>query len=190
MKKIGLIGGTFDPPHLGHLAIAEEAADACRLDEVWFLPSYIPPHKDRLVTDSDHRIAMVDRAIEDNPLFKLSLIEIKRKGRSYTYDTLYELKRRYPDDQFYFIIGADMVDDLPNWYKIDQLAKLTSFIGFKRPGYTFKKPEGVTIIPVEMPQIDISSSMIRKRINQHRSYRYFLCENVKKYIEEKGLYED
>lgn len=190
MKKIGLLGGTFDPPHLGHLLIAEESLEACQLDEVWFMPSYLPPHKERKVTPFSDRIEMVRRAIEDNPEFKLSMIEIERKGRSYTFDTLKELTHRYPLNKFFFIIGADMVNDLPNWYKIDDLVTLTSFIGLKRPGYEFTQPVQTKIISVDMPQFDVSSSFIRKRIKSHHSCRYFLCENVKDYIKERHLYED
>lgn len=192
MKKIGLLGGTFDPPHIGHLMIAQEALESCHLDEVWFLPSYIPPHKHRKVASTDvrHRVEMVRRAIADNEYFKLSFVEVERKGRSYTADTLKELKTQYPDDQFFFILGADMVSDLPTWHKIDELIRLTSFIGFKRPGYTMSPPADTDMIEIDMPQVDISSSFIRKRLKANRSCRYFLCRSVKKYIEEQKLYED
>lgn len=190
MKKVGILGGTFDPPHLGHLIIAQEALEACHLDEVWFLPSFIPPHKERVVTAAEHRIKMVEQAIKDNASFKLSLLEYNRKGRSYTYDTLKELRENYPNDSFYFIIGADMVNDIPNWYRAEDLNDLAHFIGFCRPGFTITSPNEVDIISLEMPEVDISSSMIRSRIKEQRHYRYFLTESVKNYIEEKGLYEE
>lgn len=188
MKKIGILGGTFDPPHLGHLIMAQEVLEKAQLDEIWFLPSYIPPHKERDVTDATHRIEMVKQAIADNPSFNVSLIEYERKGRSYTYDTLLGLKESHPNHDFYFIIGADMVLDLPNWYRFEELDQLAHFIGVARPGYVFETPKEVKVIPIEMPEIDISSSQIRERIREGKNYRYFLTEGVKRYIKERGLY--
>lgn len=192
MRKIGLLGGTFDPPHLAHLLIAEEALETCGLDEVWFLPSYIPPHIQGKVahTGAEDRLAMVEKAIHGNSCFKLSTVEVDRKGRSFTVDTLRQLRTNYPDDRFYFILGADMADDLPNWHGIDELRRLTDFIGFKRPGYSARNPAHVTITYVDMPLIDISSSMIRKRLKEGRSCRYFLPDDIIKYIKERRLYED
>ncbi|MTT32486.1 nicotinate-nucleotide adenylyltransferase [Terrilactibacillus sp. BCM23-1] len=190
MKRIGLLGGTFDPPHLGHLLIAQEALERCELDQIWFLPSYIPPHKNRKVTDSHHRIEMVRKAIHTNPSFQISLIEIERRGKSYTVDTLRQLKHAYPEYEFFFIIGADMIRDLPNWHKIDELCQLTSFIGFRRPGYIAKHPLQAQVHMIDMPQIEISSSDIRNRLKHYRSCMYLLNEEVKDYIKENHLYED
>lgn len=189
LKKVGILGGTFDPPHIGHLIIAQEVLESCQLDEIWFLPSYIPPHKNRIVTDVENRLDMVELAIAKNPFFKISLLEYERKGRSYTYDTLVELRNTYPDTSFYFIMGADMVNDLPNWYKYEGLGELATFVGVARPGYQFSQPNHMTILPVEIPEINISSSMIRLRVHENKNVRYFLCDDVKHYIEEKGLYE-
>ncbi|RYM05286.1 nicotinate-nucleotide adenylyltransferase [Sporolactobacillus sp. THM7-7] len=192
MKKIGLLGGTFDPPHLAHLLIAEEALESCRLDEVWFLPSYMPPHRQGKVThtSADNRVEMVRRAISDNDRFKLSLIEIDRKGRSYTVDTLTELTKKYTEDRFYFILGADMVSDLATWHRVGDLCRLTSFIAFRRPGYPAEHPDYADVIYIDMPEVDISSSYLRERLKAGRSCRYFLPDGVKKYIEERRLYED
>lgn len=192
MKKIGLLGGTFDPPHLMHLLIAQEALEACGLDEVWFLPSYIPPHIQGKTahTGADDRQEMVSRAIMGNEKFRLSTVELRRKGKSYTVDTLRELNSQYPDNRFYFILGADMVDDLPTWHGIDELRRLTSFIGFRRPGFPAGNPAHVDVIYIDMPLIDISSSILRRRLRDGRSCRYFLADAVIKYIRERQLYED
>src|SRR5690625_4105945 len=109
MKKIGILGGTFDPPHIGHLIIAEEVRLALELEEVWFIPTATPPHKDEARTDSGHRIKMTKLAIADNPYFKINTIETERTGKSYTIETIRELKAQYLDYDFHFIIGADMV---------------------------------------------------------------------------------
>ncbi|WP_353948030.1 nicotinate-nucleotide adenylyltransferase [Sporolactobacillus sp. Y61] len=192
MKRIGLLGGTFDPPHLAHLLIAEEAMESCALDEVWFMPSYRPPHIQGKTahTDANDRVEMVRRAIRSNAHFKCSLVEIKRKGLSYTVDTLRELKANEPDNKFYFILGADMVDDLPLWHGIEELRRLTSFIGFQRKGYATGNPAHADVTYIDMPLIDISSSMIRKRLKQGRSCRYLMPDEVIKYIKERRLYED
>jgi len=190
--KIGLLGGTFDPPHHGHLIMADEAMSACGLDEVWFLPSHIPPHLERKATRRTtpvhHRIEMVRLAIQGNDRFKLSLVEVERKGRSYTYDTLMELGERYPQHDFHFIIGADMVNDLPKWHRFEEIKASVQFIGLNRPGIVAHPPDGVAIEFVDMPEIAISSSMIRERIRLRQPWRYLLPEAVKTYIEENDLY--
>src|SRR5699024_3722169 len=121
MRRIGILGGTFDPPHIGHLIIAEEVRAAQNLDEVWFIPSYEPPHKHRAFVDSADRVEMVKRAIAGNPYFSINTIEVNRLGKSYTFDTMKLLKEENPDASFYFIIGADMVEYLPHWKYIDKL---------------------------------------------------------------------
>ncbi|WEG14204.1 nicotinate-nucleotide adenylyltransferase [Pullulanibacillus sp. KACC 23026] len=187
--RIGLLGGTFDPPHFGHLIMAEEARAAFELDEVWFMPTYLPPHKERRVTKAEQRIDMVRRAISGNPYFKLSLVEYERKGRSYTYETIEILKEQHPDVAFYFIIGGDMVNDLPNWYRIEELKKEVSFIGVTRSHVEIEKAEQSALQLIKMPDIDISSTMIRERIQNKQPVRYFLPENVRNYIEENQLYD-
>src|SRR5690625_178954 len=118
MRKIGILGGTFDPPHLGHLIIAEQVRSALDLEEIWFMPSNEPPHKSRAKTNVNHRLAMLKLAIEDNDAFKVNTIELARKGKSYTIDTMKLLIKNHPHTEFYFIIGADMVEYLPHWAKI------------------------------------------------------------------------
>ncbi|GGE43360.1 nicotinate-nucleotide adenylyltransferase [Pullulanibacillus camelliae] len=193
LKRIGLLGGAFDPPHLGHLILASEAYAAAKLDEVWFLPSYIPPHMERkhaaTVSDAEKRIAMLRLAIADNPNFDLCTVEMDRKGKSYTYDTIKHLNAAYPDAQFYFIIGADMVNDLPNWYRFAELKQQVKFLATTRAGVNIHPIEGMAIDYFDMPMIEISSTDIRSRYRSEKPWQYFLPKQVKTYIEENGLYD-
>ncbi|MET1247552.1 nicotinate-nucleotide adenylyltransferase [Sporolactobacillus sp. STCC-11] len=191
-KRIGIFGGTFDPPHLMHLLIAEEALEACELDQVWFLPSYQPPHVQGKTAraSAEQRADMVYLAIKENERFAVCRAEIERKGKSYTVDTFRELTEKYPNYHFHFILGADMVDDLPTWHQVAELSKLTSFIAFKRPGYPETHPDFADVRYIDMPKVDLSSSFLRRRLRQGRSCRYFLNDAVINYIKERGLYED
>ena len=129
MRKIGIIGGTFDPPHYGHLLIANEVYHALNLEEVWFLLNQIPPHKQgRNITSVESRLHMLELATEAEEHFSICLEELSRKGPSYTYDTMLQLTKKYPDVQFHFIIGGDMVEYLPKWYNIEALLNLVTFV--------------------------------------------------------------
>lgn len=190
MKKIGLLGGTFDPPHYGHLIIANEAMTQCQLDEVWFIPTYVPPHKQGLkVTKPEHRVNMVKLAIASHSSFRLCMIEIERKGPSYTYDTIKKLRESYDDVHFYFIIGADMVEDLPNWKNIDQLRQLITFIAIERPGFSIQTNQSNSVKVVQAPLFDVSSTFLRERFKNKQTTRFYLPDNVRHYIEENHLYE-
>ncbi|WP_442595072.1 nicotinate-nucleotide adenylyltransferase [Neobacillus sp. D3-1R] len=187
MKKIGILGGTFDPPHFGHLIMANEVASGLNLDAVWFLPNQIPPHKVKTSsTTTEERLQMLEIATESHPLFRIETIEFRRNGPSYTIETMEILSKQYPNHEFYFIIGADMIEYLPKWYKIDELVQLVRFVGVKRPGYTTESK--FPIIHVEAPLIDISSKMIRNRIANKETIRYLLPESVRIYIKENHLY--
>lgn len=188
MKRVGILGGTFDPPHLGHLVIAEETRLALDLEEIWFIPSYTPPHKKSARSSVEDRINMVNRAIEANPSFTLNTIEVERLGKSYTFDTMTALDNSYPAIDFYFIIGADMVEYLPQWDRIDELINLVTFVGVKRPGYHLKST--YPIVEVDMPLIDLSSTFIRNRLANRKSVHYLIPERVYSYIKEKQLYEN
>lgn len=188
-KQVGLLGGNFNPVHLTHLVIAEQVYQQLGLDMVYLLPSYLPPHVDEKKTiDSEHRLAMLQLAVEDNPHLAIEPIELVRKGKSYTYDTMKALIQNNPDTDYYFIIGGDMVEYLPKWYKIDELIHMTNFVGTRRPHYGIETP--YPIIWVDTPQMDISSSMIREKIQNNCSVRYLLPDNVINYIYDKGLYAD
>ncbi|MCA1021455.1 nicotinate-nucleotide adenylyltransferase [Halobacillus litoralis] len=186
MKKIGILGGTFDPPHYGHLLMAEYCREDMGLDEVWFMPSYIPPHKKESQTDAELRLEMVERSIAGHPDFRLCNIELVRKGTSYTYDTLTLLNNEYPDHHFFFIIGGDMVQNLPQWYKIKELKTIVDFVGVKRPGYEWNPEADVHY--VDIPGVDVSSTMIREKLKNGKSVRYLVPEAVDSYIKEHHLY--
>lgn len=186
-KKVGILGGTFDPPHIGHLIIADQVLTLCNLDEVRFMPNHIPPHKEKKSNSTvKDRLNMLELATKDHSRYKIETIELKREGKSYTYTTMSLLRQLEPDNTFSFIIGGDMIDYLPKWYKIEELMKLVQFIGVARPNY-----KGKTNYPVQMidiPTIDISSSMIREKIARGHSVKYLLTDSVIKYIEENRLY--
>ncbi|MFK4466952.1 nicotinate-nucleotide adenylyltransferase [Bacillus sp. RC252] len=188
MRKIGIIGGTFDPPHNGHLLIANEVYHALGLEEVWFLPNQVPPHKQvRNITSVKSRLNMLQIAIEEEAYFSICLEELDREGPSYTYDTMVQLTEKYPDVQFHFIIGGDMVEYLPKWYNIEKLLKLVTFVGVARPGYTLHTP--YDIVKVEIPEFAVSSSLLRERYMTKKTCKYLLPEKVQVYIERNGLYE-
>ena len=186
-KKVGILGGTFDPPHLGHLIMAQEVLHRLKLHEIHFMPNQEPPHKEMSSgTTGDDRVRMLELAISGNPAFFVEKIELERSGKSYTVDTIKILQKRNPNYDYYFIIGADMVEYLPNWHKIDELIELVRFVGVNRPNHRMET--NYSIITVEAPQIDISSTMIRKRSKAGESAKYLLPESVMRYIEENQLY--
>ncbi len=186
--KIGILGGTFDPPHLGHLIIANEVLCSLELDEIWFMPNQDPPHKEKSKNISnENRLDMLSLAIEGHPKFKIETCELERAGRSYTYDTMKLLKENYPTYQFYFIIGGDMVEYLPKWYRIDELVQLITFVGVNRPTYSIQSPYPISY--VQIPNINISSSLIRNRMKEGITIRYLVPDPVRHYIEENQLYE-
>ncbi|MFP3916965.1 nicotinate-nucleotide adenylyltransferase [Lysinibacillus telephonicus] len=187
MRKVGILGGTFNPPHIGHLIMANEAFDALQLDEVRFMPNAIAPHK-QLVDDAtmENRLRMVEIAIEPYDHFTIETIELELGGISYTYQTMKELCEREPDVQFYFIIGGDMIDSLHTWYKVDELVKIVEFVGLKRPGTQSASTYDVTM--VEAPEIDLSSTLIRKRLKNGGTLKFLLPEGVEEYIRKEGLY--
>lgn len=195
MSKIGIMGGTFDPIHIGHLIAAETAREQCDLHEVWFIPSYGPPLKENEPGVScERRYEMVCAAIENNPAFRAMDIELQRGGVSYSYDTVTELQRRYPADSFAYIIGSDRINDLSQWYKIEQLASLITFIGMERP----TDPIDASLLPdflqerlnlISMPAIDISSTAIRSKVSQGQSVQYLVPDSVYRYMRRYSLYE-
>lgn len=188
MKKIGILGGTFNPPHIGHLIIANEVLDALNLDEIRFMPNYVPPHKEKSgEVSAFDRLAMLERAVSEHPCFSLERMEIERKGTSYTYDTMKLLIEKEPEASFYFIIGADMVEYLPKWYRIDELFKLVHFVGVNRPGYNIETD--YPIIKVDVPQMFISSSTIRRKLRTGKTVRYLIPDPVVNYIKGNDLYE-
>ena len=188
-KQIGILGGNFNPVHIAHLMIADQVRHQLGLDKVYLLPSYLPPHVDEKKTiDSRHRLAMLALATKSNPFLEVEPIELLRKEKSYTYDTMKCLTERNPEIDYYFIIGGDMVEYLPKWHRIDELISLVQFVGIERPHYIKQTP--YPVIWVDTPQLEISSTMIRNKIKDGCSIRYLLPDLVMDYIEEKGLYLD
>ncbi|TBL75369.1 nicotinate-nucleotide adenylyltransferase [Paenibacillus thalictri] len=193
--KVGIMGGTFDPIHIGHLIAASSAVEAAGLDEAWFMPSHIPPHKDRAPKASAaQRWDMVCRAVEDHPKFKPADVELQMGGVSYSVETVKRLCELYPSHQMHYIIGADMVQFLSKWFQIDEIVKRIGFIGLQRPGTALdlsRLPEHIrqAVVIVPMPLIDISSTLIRERATTGKSARYFVPDRVFEYIEVNRLYE-
>ncbi|RIW37613.1 nicotinate-nucleotide adenylyltransferase [Bacillus salacetis] len=186
-KRIGILGGTFNPPHIGHLIIANEVLHKLNLDEIRFMPAGIPPHKKiKGDTSAAQRKEMVSKAIEGHPGFVLETIELEMDGPSYTYETVRLLLQREPDAEFHFIIGGDMIEYLPKWHKIEELSQLIQFAGVKRPGYETESPYNVVM--VEIPQIDISSTLIRDRVASGETVAYLIPEKVSDFIREEKLY--
>jgi nicotinate-nucleotide adenylyltransferase len=186
--KIGILGGTFNPIHIGHLILAEEAREKLELDKIIFVPAYLPPHKDNSdIADARHRYTMVKLAIKTNRYFSLSDIEIKRDGRSYTIDTMKEFKKVYPKDELYFIIGSDLLKYLDEWKDLGDIIKMVKFITVTRPGYPLEKiPSYITTVAIRA--VDVSAFEVRKAIKEDRSFRYLVPERVLNYINKYGLY--
>lgn len=186
-KKIGIIGGTFNPIHNGHLFIADQVRNQLGLQKVYFMPDYLPPHVDhKEAIGADERVKMVNLAINDNDYFDIEMIEVIRKGKSYTYETMLELKKKHPDYDYYFIIGGDMVNYLPKWYHVNDLMNMVHFVGVRRDNYPMETP--YPVIWVDIPKLDISSTLIRKLIKNRQSIRYLVPEKVRKYIKEHNIY--
>ncbi len=199
MKKVGIMGGTFNPIHLGHLFLAEYAYDSLGLDQMLFMPSNHPPHKAQLeVVSSNHRLNMVKLAIQDNPHFIASDIELKRTGLTFTADTLRMLTRENSDTEYYFLVGADSFMKLQSWREPEAICKLCTLVAAGREQQSIidlenqvthlREQFGAKVILLDMPMIDISSGQIRDRIAARKSIRYYMPEVVASYIEENGLY--
>lgn len=187
MKKIGILGGTFNPPHVGHLLMANEAMHALGLDEVRFMPNAVPPHKEVAYMPSDaQRIAMLQALIKQEPKFCIEQYELQRGGTSYTVDTMTALTQREPESRFYFIIGGDSVSTLHRWVRIEELVKLVTFVGIMRPGYVATSPYAVHML--DTPQLDVSSTLLRERLLQAYTVNYLLPQAVEHYIRKEGLY--
>ena len=200
--RIGIFGGSFDPVHYGHLILAELAREACSLDEVRLVPAAVPPHKQgQGRADGEHRLAMLDLAIGGNASIQTWDVELARGGVSYTVDTLRTLRDEHPNDDLFFLMGADSLFDLPNWREPKEICSLATVVVVDRPG---SKPVDFDCLAdvatpsqietferhvVKMPQVDISSTEIRRRIKDRLSIRYQTPRAVEKYIATAGLYE-
>jgi nicotinate-nucleotide adenylyltransferase len=199
-SRYAIMGGTFDPIHFGHLSAAEEVRVRLNCQKVIFIPSGMPPHKkEYAVTDSTYRYAMTLLATGSNPNFEVSDIEINRKGYTYTLDTIKKLKEYYRKEvELLFITGADALLEIETWYKVEELLKICSFVAVTRPGYDKSKLEqklhqlqskyNSELHIVDVPGLSISSTDLRKRINQGTSIKYLVPEAVEEYINDHKLY--
>ena len=192
-RKIGVMGGTFDPIHNGHLVAASEVAHRFGLDEVIFVPTGQPWQKtDRVVSRSEDRYLMTVVATASNPMFSVSRVDIERPGPTYTADTLTDLHSDYPDAELYFITGADALGQILTWQRLEELFELAHFVGVTRPGYTLDDehlPEG-SVRLVEVPAMAISSTDCRRRVGEGRPVWYLVPDGVVQYISKRGLYRD
>lgn len=193
--KLGIMGGTFNPIHQGHLVAAEFIRDKFKLDEVLFVASGKPPHKDRNgIASPEHRWMMTVLATDSNEHFSVSSLEIERVGESYTRDTIVQLKQIYPKNtECYFITGADAIAEISTWHKTEDLPQITKFIAVSRPGYKLdvsnidSRFQKCTYL-IEIPALSISSTEIRRRIKERKTIKYLLPERVEKYIYKNNLY--
>jgi nicotinate-nucleotide adenylyltransferase len=199
ISRYGIMGGTFDPIHYGHLVTAEGARYEFGLDKVFFIPAGQPPHKANLkLTDPWQRFEMTKLAVATNPFFETLPLEIERPGPSYAIDTIKELTRQYPGKQFYFITGADAVIEIINWKNADELLSMCFFIAATRPGIKLDDMKRkVNALPqelnknifcMEVPALAISSTDIRQRVTGGRPIKYLLPEKVEQYIISHNIY--
>jgi nicotinate-nucleotide adenylyltransferase len=198
--KIGILGGTFDPIHYGHLIIAEGVAEKLQLDKVMFIPTGDSPHKNsKDVTDKMHRLFMTQLATEDNPVFEVSSMEIQRKEICYTVDTAKLLKEEYPNSEIYYIVGADSLRDMKEWKNPKGFLKLLKIAACRRVvnnntnldkwAKELIESFNADITVVNLPLIELSSTEIRERIKSGKSVKYMLPDKVIEYINENRLYE-
>jgi len=200
-KRLGIMGGTFDPIHYGHLVAAETTRIELGLDNVLFIPTGEPPHKaDHKITDAELRFNMVEMAISTNKNFMVSRIEIGRNGPSYTIETIRELHSLFPEQGLYFITGTDAMKEIITWREPEEIIKLATVIGASRPGYECQdllerilsehpSTQG-RIFQLEIPALAISSTDIRARVRNNKSIRYLLPEEVQLFIKENRLYQN
>lgn len=199
--KVGIMGGTFNPIHFGHLIIAENAFDYYNLNYVIFIPSGDPPHKkEQEIISKEHRLIMTSLGIEDNNHFDVSKIEVDKKGYSYTVETLLDFKKENPNNTYYFIIGSDSLFQLTTWKNSELLFTLCHFIVALREDYNLDEVKNVMLELEEqykakihllpMPIIEISSSEIRNRVKDGKTIKYFVPKDIEHYIYTNNLYKN
>jgi len=187
--KIGILGGTFNPVHIGHLILAEEAREKLGLDKIIFVPTFIPPHKDNVnIASPQDRLKMLRLAVASNRYFTVSDIEIKRQGPSFTIDTLKAFKAKYSQDELYFIIGSDLLKYLEMWKDLKQILSMVKFVAATRPGYPLEQiPPYIHTLPIRA--VDVSAFEIRQCAAEGKSFGYLVADKVFDYIKKKKLYK-
>jgi nicotinate-nucleotide adenylyltransferase len=197
MRRVGILGGTFDPPHLGHLVLAEYAQEALDLEQVLFVPAADPPHKRGAVrTPIDWRLPMLQLAIGDHPRFAISRIDIDRPGPHYAVDMIRLLHDAMPDADIYFLMGSDSFHDLPGWDRPSELIEACRIVVLDRPGRAWSPTMHAATLPrlaertvtITYPRLGISSTEVSRRLNAGLSVRYLVPAAVLEYIEQHGLY--
>ncbi|MER8024454.1 nicotinate-nucleotide adenylyltransferase [Glutamicibacter protophormiae] len=189
--RLGVMGGTFDPIHNGHLVAASEVAAEYDLDEVVFVPTGEPWQKaDRKVTDAEHRYLMTVIATASNPRFTVSRVDIDREGATYTRDTLLDLRAQRPEAELFFITGADAMSQIMSWRDIDQVWDLAHFVGVSRPGYVIADVGRDNVSQLEIPALSISSTDCRVRVAEDKPVWYLVPDGVVQYIAKYGLYTE
>ncbi|CBT76029.1 MULTISPECIES: nicotinate-nucleotide adenylyltransferase [Glutamicibacter] len=189
--RLGVMGGTFDPIHNGHLVAASEVAAEYDLDEVVFVPTGQPWQKaDRQVTSAEHRYLMTVIATASNPRFTVSRVDIDREGATYTRDTLLDLRALRPDAELFFITGADAMSQIMSWRDIDQVFDLAHFVGVSRPGYVIADLGRDNVSQLEIPALSISSTDCRARVAADKPVWYLVPDGVVQYIAKYGLYTE
>ncbi len=196
--RVGVLGGTFDPIHFGHLVAAEEVRAQLALDRVVFVPAGLPPHKlTEAITAVEHRLAMVKLAIASNPYFTVSGVDIDRFGPCYTVDTMQLLRDDWGSGvELYFIMGSDSLADIPTWHQPQRLIRLCRLAAVERPGYRVDMEQLERLLPgitarthfVNSPQLDISSTDLQRRVREGLPIKYQVPEVVEDYIYQHGLY--
>ncbi len=202
-RRIGILGGTFDPPHLGHLLIAETARDVLDLESILFLPAGEPWLKSgQRITPAAHRLRMVQLAVADNPDFRVSDCEVRRSGATYTVDTLRELRSAYPvDTEFFFIVGSDVLDQFHRWKEPECILELCRLAVIERPGgpaggvevMAERFPDAAAsgaVLSVAGPRVDFSASELRRILGAGQSVRYQVPDVVAEYIKQHELYRN
>lgn len=199
-KRLGIFGGTFDPPHIGHLILAAEARDQLNLNcTIWVLTPF-PPHKrGQEITSLNHRLSMVELSIEDDDRFSLSHVDIDRPGPHYMVDTVRILRHKYPDRELIYLMGGDSLQNLPEWYHANEFLNIVDGIGvMRRPDDEIDLSGLLKLLPelkdklnfVTAPLLEISAHQIRRRVDEKRAYRYYVLPKVYQYIQDNKLYQD
>lgn len=198
MQSIGIIGGTFDPPHIAHLVLANEAQVQLGLERVLWVLTPVPPHKPgRIISPISVRQDMVQAAINDNPIFEISRVDIERDPPHYAVDTMALLQKQYPQAELIYLMGADSLRDLPKWHQPDKFLEKCAYLGvMRRPGVVIDLENLITVLPslerkiryIDVPLLEISSMDIRQRIQECKPFRYYLPEKVYQLVLKYQLY--
>lgn len=198
MQRVGILGGTFDPPHIGHLVLAQYAVDALDLACVLFVPAADPPHKNQLRHGIEHRLPMLELAIAGNAKFTISRVDVDRPGPHYTVDMIQILQAEQPDTEFYFLMGGDSLHHLPEWYHPRDLIALCKLAVMARPGAEVEPDLQANLVPglaervvvIDSPMLGFSSTEVADRLEAGRSVRYLVPDSVLAYIQDHRLYQN